>query len=342
MLWIAVVNGAIEPERMAAEPGTVLTPLAEIAGPAVVVLGALFVVLAMGMASVHCAWGLRNATMELLRPVTATDVPTRLGMSSQTARNLASRAPIVAIMSAIALLFALDRESFTGPLGFLGVITAPLVAGIFSMMMLAAARRKGDCAVGYRWKFLGNRVVVASVCMTFLSAIVMHGLFIWTDPFQRAVALIVSAITLLFMIASVRTSFVHREVAEVRYPSDDHDPMPTISVIANGEVLQGTRTTLQMIDPSVDVDGAVLSLAGPKRNAVEIYIPPAPVRELLVWVHQIMPDGDSIPVSATLELNGAQSFHLDERAGRLLLPINGEAQRLIVRPGAGKSHTGVD
>ena len=66
MLWIAAVNGAIAPERLIAEPGTALSPLAEIAGPAVDVVGGLFVVLALGMASVHYSWGLRNMTKEVL------------------------------------------------------------------------------------------------------------------------------------------------------------------------------------------------------------------------------------------------------------------------------------
>jgi len=47
------VNGAIAPQILAGFSGTALTPLAQVAGPAVNVFGVLLAILAMGIASIH-------------------------------------------------------------------------------------------------------------------------------------------------------------------------------------------------------------------------------------------------------------------------------------------------
>jgi amino acid permease len=53
ILWVVAVNGAIAPHALAGFSGTALTPLAQVAGPAVNVFGVVLVILAMGMASIH-------------------------------------------------------------------------------------------------------------------------------------------------------------------------------------------------------------------------------------------------------------------------------------------------
>src|SRR6266480_3154018 len=53
ILWIVAVNGAIAPQVLAGYSGTALTLLAQQVGPAVNVFGTIFVILAMGMASIH-------------------------------------------------------------------------------------------------------------------------------------------------------------------------------------------------------------------------------------------------------------------------------------------------
>jgi amino acid permease/predicted transcriptional regulator len=53
ILWVVAVNGAIAPQVLTGFSGTALTPLAQLAGPAVNVFGVLLAILAMGMASIH-------------------------------------------------------------------------------------------------------------------------------------------------------------------------------------------------------------------------------------------------------------------------------------------------
>lgn len=65
-MFVVAVNGAVDPRLLAAETGTALSPLAQRAGPAVLVIGGLFVILGMGMVSVHFALALFNVVRERL------------------------------------------------------------------------------------------------------------------------------------------------------------------------------------------------------------------------------------------------------------------------------------
>src|SRR5437764_13443104 len=53
ILWPVAVNGSIAPQVLTGFSGTALTPLTQVAGPAVNVFGVLLTILAMGMASIH-------------------------------------------------------------------------------------------------------------------------------------------------------------------------------------------------------------------------------------------------------------------------------------------------
>ncbi len=65
-IWVLAVNGAIAPQVLAGQSGTALAPLAAQAGPSVRVLGSVFAVLAMGMASINTALGFFNLVRERL------------------------------------------------------------------------------------------------------------------------------------------------------------------------------------------------------------------------------------------------------------------------------------
>jgi amino acid permease len=325
--WIVVVNGAIDPSLLANQRGTALEPLSEVAGPSITVLGTVFVILAMGMASVHMGWGLTNSVREWLpRADTATGTS-----RSRVKRDALTLSPVVAIFAAIALLFLFDRESFAGPLSFLGVLTIPIVAGIFPMLMLKVARLKGDCAVGYAWRILGNPVVVALVSLLFLLGIVAHGLVIWDNPLQQAIALIVAAITVVFIVVTMRASLVPRAVAEVRYgqAGEGQSQGPTVSVVARGEPVSGVDVAA--VEPEVGFASLLLD-GDTLPEGVTIAMPPLPVEEVKVWVHRLLADGISIPVPARVNLNDAIVGTLDGATNSIVVAIDGGAQRITVKP----------
>ena len=65
-IWVLAINGAVEPGTLEGLPGTAFTPLTKKIGPIIHVLGSIFVILGMGMASVHFSLGLFNAVGERL------------------------------------------------------------------------------------------------------------------------------------------------------------------------------------------------------------------------------------------------------------------------------------
>jgi amino acid permease len=65
-LFVLGVSGAVAPSILAGESGTVLSPLAGEAGPVVSVLGTVFVILGMGMGSIHFTLALSGLTLERL------------------------------------------------------------------------------------------------------------------------------------------------------------------------------------------------------------------------------------------------------------------------------------
>ncbi len=64
--WVLAINGSIAPDALSGHAGTALDPLAEMAGQGVYVVGSVFVVAAMGMASIYQGMGLVNVVRERL------------------------------------------------------------------------------------------------------------------------------------------------------------------------------------------------------------------------------------------------------------------------------------
>jgi hypothetical protein len=65
-LFVIAVNGAIAPKVLAADRGTALAPITAEVGPVATVLGSLFVIFGMGMATIHFSLALSNLTREWL------------------------------------------------------------------------------------------------------------------------------------------------------------------------------------------------------------------------------------------------------------------------------------
>ncbi len=79
--WVLAVNGVVDAERLAAESGTALTPLAERLGPAIHVVGSVLVALLLGMSCLRTSTVLFNLVQERLptRLRVAVTLPRRRG-----------------------------------------------------------------------------------------------------------------------------------------------------------------------------------------------------------------------------------------------------------------------
>lgn len=94
-LFVVGLNSAVSPAEMAGLSGTALIPLAELSGPVVYLLGTVFVILGMGMASINFSLGAFNLVRERLparyEPVIV--LPRRKGKLVFTPRSPGSAAP---------------------------------------------------------------------------------------------------------------------------------------------------------------------------------------------------------------------------------------------------------
>ena len=88
-LWVLVVGGVVDGGVLAREQGTSLVPLAEEVGPLVSILGSVYVVLGMGMSSIHYSLALSSLVRERLpsRPAAEVVLPRRRGTLVLTERR---------------------------------------------------------------------------------------------------------------------------------------------------------------------------------------------------------------------------------------------------------------
>jgi amino acid permease len=439
-IWVLAVNGALAPEILAGQTGTVLPPLAARFGPIVQVLGSVFVILSMGMGSIFFSLSLFSLVRERLpgqaetliilprergrllfharrgtagRPQavlsylgpdsdgqacfrlaslagerdiqvsgswSAKDLPgarltldvleagqerahlrvrsslamtfegsweavapgtghgeqmpmegpaaaqqLRAAMSSQWIRFLLSASPVVLVCLIAVWLSLTGGGSFAGLLGFLGVVTSTLAAGIFPVLLLLAGRRKGERLPGVVYRFLGHPLLVAGIYFLFLASLLVHGLVIWTSPAERAGALLVALLTLGATVIMVRQGvFAPRLIVEL---SEDlqQDAASSFSLVAGG---QEASAEVRLVTPDGEkhcytASGEIFRFSSLRQAT--FHWPELQVRELKVWVHRIAPEGDSADLPVVLHVrhegNGIEGFDLKSAGGPLIIPL---------------------
>ena len=209
IVWVVAVSGAIAPEVLAAQTSTVLVPLAAEIGPEVQVLGAIFVILSMGLGLIQFSLALFNLARER--------IGRRFSLGGSRGRFLLSLTPVIAVLLVAEWMVLTDTGSFAGILGFLGVMVHSLMSGIFPVLLLVASRRKGELVPGVSYRVLGHPLVVGGIYLLFLSNLFVHGLLIWEHPLQRvggvAIGLLMMAVTVTMI---RRGAFAPRVVVELR------------------------------------------------------------------------------------------------------------------------------
>ena len=164
---------------------------------------------------------------------------------------------------------------------------------------------------------LGSPVVVAAVSALFLASIVVHGLFVWDDPFRRTVALAVTLVIIVFAVAIRRTAYGPRVVIDARL-SIGHEAA-TVAVVARGMPVPAL-VTWSPGGPS----------AGP---SLHVEMPPLDVEQVKVWVHRRTADDRWEGLSAHVEMEGVagrQKLTLDAVTGEGLTATEGGALRVTI------------
>jgi amino acid permease len=293
VVWVVAVSGAVAPQVLASEPSTVLVPLAQVAGPLVAPLGAVFVILSMGLGLVHFSLALFNLARER--------IGTHRLWGGTRSRFLLSLGPVIAVLVVAEWMVLTDTGSFTGILGLLGVLVRSLMAGVFPALLIVASRRKGEIVPGVSYRFVGHPLIVGGVYLLFLSNLFVHGVLIWDQPLQQLGAVLIGLLVLgLTGTMLWRGTFAPRAVIELRA---DHrrDASSLLAVTAHGDP---SAAEVQRRDEGGDWrPGGIGDLSDiDTLRALRIDLPVGVAPELRVWAHAITPDGtdEALPTHVTV------------------------------------------
>lgn len=324
-LWVIAVNGAISPGTLNAETGTALSPLAAKVGNSVSILGVVYVVLAMGIGSIHVSYGLYYQMREFL--------PFR---KKPTQRFMAGVAPIVALALLVEWMLLTGRESFAGILGFMGALLLPILGGIFPILMLLASRRKGEYLPQLALDFLDHPAVLAAIYLVYLCGVFVYGLFIWDQPYQRFMAVGVGLLLLIvtYLVAK-QGAFNSRAVIELRVVESDAGEYATIAAVDRGKPLAGVFHW-RYGDREQPSAGAEVEISRFDRlEAVTVDFPVLLSKEMKVWLHRVTPEGDSRPISAAVRIDNGSiaSIELDPSSGQIIFPVTPPVNGLEIKPG---------
>jgi hypothetical protein len=251
--------------------------------------------------------------------------------------------PLALIFVAVEALIALGSISFTGPLSIVGTLTLPLLGGIFPMLMLVAARRKGDRIPGRVIGLLGDRVVVAVTIGVFFLAELSYGLLIWTGPVERTLALLVAAaVPAVWLLSWRRGAFRSRTVIELR-----SEPGPPewgiLSVTAAGRPLV-TELALADDGDARRTTASSVAIADPGRlRSVLVTLPTVGTAELKVWAHRVAHDGDSTAIPARVSTTGGArtlDLSLSPRDGQAIADNPGGTIRVDLSSATGPAGPG--
>jgi hypothetical protein len=224
-LWTLAVNAAVGPQALIGYSGTALAPLAAEIGPIVHLLGSIFVVLGMGMGSIHASlaifWLVHErlpAGSDVKRDTTPGPlaVPVRWVrriLQVERARVLLSVTPLAALFLLVERVLIAGKQSFAEPLSFLGVIVISLLGGIFPVLLLLASRCRGGFVPQVAFRMLGHPVIAGGIYLLYLTALFLHGLFIWEYPLHRLAALATGVMALSLTVALARRQTFARRPA---------------------------------------------------------------------------------------------------------------------------------
>jgi hypothetical protein len=248
-------------------------------------------------------------------------------------RFFLSVAPVAAVFVLVEWVLLTGRGSFAGPLSFLGVIVISLLGGIFPVLLLVASRRKGEIVPGVVYRFLGHPLLTVGIYLVYLAGLLLHGLVIWEDPWQRAVALVVGVMMLGVTIALVRRgSFAARLVVELRQDQSEGG-RSLFNVTVSG---RSAPVPVRLGYPDSEKQYEAASGEVPAFSSLryaQFQLPANQARDLKVWAHKIKPEGDSEGLPALLEVHLGDEkkvFDLKLAGGQVVLPLEGQACRLAI------------
>jgi amino acid permease len=300
ILFVFVVTGAVGANALVGYSGTALTPLAQRVGPIIDVLGTVYIVLAVGMSAVHLGLGVYNQMADVIASTPFARIGGRDGIRS--AARIADfglrAAPLLAVFVIVELLLVRGSISFTEPLSVVGTLTLPLLGGVFPMLILVAARRRGERLPGRVIGPLGWPVVAVAIGGVFLFGVLAFGLWIWTGPLQRVAALLVAGAIVALAVASWRRGAFHpRTIVEYRLESGPPD-RGVLTIVSDGRSVPAMVNVDETTGRRRETASELVVNAPNRLRSITVDLPRDVAPELRLWVHAIGPDGTSSRLSA--------------------------------------------
>jgi uncharacterized membrane protein YhaH (DUF805 family) len=283
-------------------------------------LGAVFVVLSLGMACIHISLGILFLMEERL-PVSST------GWLGARGRFWLSISPVAAVFLVAEWLSITNQGSFAGLLGFVGVVALPLLGGIFPVLLLAATRRRGDFVPGLVLRPLGNSIILVGTYLIFLGSIFVYGLFIYEDIVERGTTLLIGIAVLVVTVITLRRGALNKRVVVEVCEELGSTRRHVIRCLAGGHLAEAD-VTLGYGDRCEHIKAAAGEITSQERfQSVTINLPATVASELKVWVHRITAEWVSQPVPAILRVRSSkdtQEFDLQTTGGQIVLPLHGK------------------
>ena len=223
-------------------------------------------------------------------------------LSGERARFAAGVSPVLAVFLFAAWQSTTGNLSLADVLSFLGVIIVALLAGVFPVLLLVAARNRGELLAG-DYRLPAGRWVLGVVYVVSLGGVALHGLVLWEDPLQRAAALAVTALALVLTVNMMRNgTFAPRATLELRAEPDGDRGW--FSLVAAGRALPAD-VVLEYADGSEQrvrgASGEVARFGALRRVTVTPQWPDGAATEVHLWAHRVTAEDESEPLEAQIE-----------------------------------------
>jgi hypothetical protein len=223
-------------------------------------------------------------------------------LSGERARFAAGVSPVLAVFLFAAWQATTGHLSLADVLSFLGVIIVALLAGVFPVLLLVAARNRGELPAG-DYLLPAGRWVLGTVYVIAIGGVALHGIALWEDPLQRAAALAVTALALGLTVSMVRSgTFTPRATIELRAEPDGSRGW--FSIVAAGRAVEAD-VVLAYADGTErrerGASGEIARFDALRRVTLTPEWPAGAPPELNLWAHRVTAEDESEPLEAQLE-----------------------------------------
>ncbi|MBU1879313.1 MAG: hypothetical protein KJ734_10220 [Chloroflexi bacterium] len=252
---------------------------------------------------------------------------------SRRGRFLLSISPVFLTFLLIEWLLLANAASFTEPLNVLGVIVAPLMAGVFPVLLLLSSRQKGERVPAGVYRFLGHPVLTVSICLLYLAGLFAYGLVIWTDPVQRGLALGVGLLMIgLTVVVWRRGAFAPRLIVELR----EEQGAASATVVNAGQLAPATICLAYDTGSEERLQAAtaeVPAFAELRRATFDML--PGRTRQLKVWAHRVTAENDSVTLAGQVDVRSGEEGQPVTRdlalaGGPIIMPLTGESCQVSI------------